>query len=56
MAEMFVFVNGEGVLNLDGSNFSISDGSVALVFPPTKHTIYNTADKPLELFTIASVP
>lgn len=52
---MFLFVAGDGVLSLDGKNYSVSDGSVALVFPPTKHTIFNTADKPLELFTIASV-
>ncbi|CAN8061985.1 unnamed protein product [Agarophyton chilense] len=56
MVEMFLFVAGKGVLNLDGTNYTVSDGSVALVFPPTKHTIFNTATEPLELFSIASVP
>lgn len=57
MAEMFIFVQGEGLLRLDNDNHSVTAGSVALVFPPTRHTIYNTGYiESLDLFTIASIP
>lgn len=57
MAEMFIFTQGEGILHLGGVNYTVSKGTVSLIFPPTKHTIFNTGiHDPLELFTIASVP
>lgn len=57
MAEMFIFVKGKGVLRLDDANHSVTAGSVALVFPPTRHTIHNTGEsEDLDLFTIGSIP
>jgi len=57
MAEAFIFTSGNGVLNLDGTNYSVTAGSVSLVFPPVRHTIFNIdPTQPLELFTVASIP
>lgn len=56
MVELFIFVHGDGMLKLDKVNHSVTAGSISLVYPRTKHTIYNTGSDPLELFTIASVP
>lgn len=55
MTEMFIFIKGAGILRLDHVNHSISDGSVAIIHPYTRHTIYNVGDNDLQLYTIASV-
>lgn len=57
MAEMFLFTQGEGILNLDGVNYSVRAGSISLIFPPVRHTIYNTGSNlSLDLISIASIP
>lgn len=58
MVELFIFLQGDGVLNLDGRNYTISEGSVATVYPPTKHTIYNPphSTSPIQLLSVAAVP
>lgn len=55
MTEMFIFIKGTGILRLDHINHTISDGSVAIIRPYTRHTIYNVGDDELQLYTIASV-
>ncbi len=52
---MFIFTSGTGVLQLDGVNHTVSGGSFATVYPPTRHTIFNDAEATLTLFTIAVV-
>lgn len=57
MTELFIFETGEGMLQLDDTNHSIKAGSLALVHPPTRHTIYNTGKTDaVDLYVIASVP
>lgn len=56
MVEMFIFVEGNGILKLNDKNFSVKAGSISIIYPKTRHTIYNTGQKYLSLYTIASVP
>lgn len=57
MVEVFVFTEGEGILHLDDRNHSVRSGSFAIVYPRTRHTIYNLpeAAKPLTLLSMAVV-
>lgn len=56
MSELFFFISGNGILELDSVNHTVTSGSFCKVFPPTRHTIYNTALSTLHIIVVASVP
>lgn len=56
MVEYFLFLSGNGIIRLDQRNHTIVRDSFVVVYPPMKHTIFNTGRVPIELLVVASVP
>jgi len=55
--QFFRFEKGEGKVILEGEEFEVQDGFVAVIPAGTKHNIINTSStEPLKLYTIYSPP
>lgn len=50
------FLSGKGKAVLNGEETPISEGSVVIVTPGTKHNFVNTGNEPLKILTIYSPP
>lgn len=54
MVELFLFLDGQGELQLSDTNHSVGQGTFATIYPPTPHTIYNSHHSDMRLLTVAS--
>lgn len=45
--ELYIFVKGSGEFQVDGTVFSIGEGSIVRVAPAAKRTLRNTGDEPM---------
>jgi len=50
--ETFYFVEGDGVMIVDGKDFNALEGSVFLVEPKEMHNIRNNSQKPIKIVFI----
>ena len=50
--ETFYFVEGDGVMIVDGKDFNALEGSVFLVEPKEMHNIRNDSQKPIKIVFI----
>ncbi len=50
------FLSGTGVGELDGKQFPIGPGDVAVVVPGTEHNFWNTGTVPLKIYTVYAPP
>lgn len=53
MVELFLFLEGDGILELGDANYTVGAGHYAVINPPTPHTIYN-GDGIMRLLTVAA--
>ena len=54
--QFFRFEEGEGVVDIDGVENPVEDGSGVIVPSGARHNVRNTGDKPLKLYTIYGPP
>jgi mannose-6-phosphate isomerase-like protein (cupin superfamily) len=54
--QILVFVQGNGVANINGQNSTIKEGTLAFVPAGTPHNFINTGDTDLKLYTTYSPP
>lgn len=52
--EIFVCLEGEGIITIDGKDNSFKKHDVAFLAPLSKHSIRTTSDSPLKLMVIIS--
>ena len=50
--ELYIFLSGEGQMQVDGEIFPITEGSVVRVAPASKRSVRNTGDEPLVMICI----
>lgn len=50
--ELYIFLSGEGQMQIDGEIFPINEGSVVRVAPAPKRSVRNTGDEPLVMICI----
>ena len=50
--ELYIFLSGEGQMQVDGEIFPITEGSVVRVAPAPKRSVRNTGDEPLVMICI----
>lgn len=50
--ETFIFVNGEGLMSIDGKEFPVRKGDAVYLEPFSPHTVLNTGDIPLEILCV----
>lgn len=55
-AEVYLFVSGEGHINLDGNERRVGKGDCVVVSPKAKQSLMNTGDERLAFFCIVSPP
>ncbi|MFQ5860040.1 MAG: cupin domain-containing protein [Dehalococcoidia bacterium] len=51
--QMFIFLEGEGVVELDGERVPVGPGTVVRMFRGESHMVLNESDRDLVLFQIA---
>ena len=54
--QFFRFEEGEGVVDIDGVENRVEDGSGVIVPSGARHNVRNTGDQPLKLYTIYGPP
>ena len=54
--QFFRFEEGEGVVDIDGVENRVEDGSGLIVPSGARHNVRNTGDKPLKLYTLYGPP
>ena len=54
--QFFRFEEGEGVVDIDGIENRVEDGSGVIVPSGARHNVRNTGDKPLKLYTLYGPP
>ncbi len=54
--QFFRFEEGEGVVDIDGVENRVEDGSGVIVPSGARHNVRNTGDKPLKLYTLYGPP
>ncbi|MBA3667900.1 MAG: cupin domain-containing protein [Sphingomonas sp.] len=54
--QFFRFEEGEGVVDIDGVENRVADGSGVVVPSGARHNVRNTGEKPLKLYTIYGPP
>ena len=54
--QFFRFEEGEGVVDIDGVENRVEDGSGVIVPSGARHNVRNTGDKPLKLYTLYGAP
>ena len=54
--QFFRFEEGEGVVDIDGVENKVEDGSGVIVPSGARHNVRNTGSKPLKLYTIYGPP
>ena len=54
--QFFRFEEGEGVVDIDGIENRVEDGSGLIVPSGARHNVRNTGDKPLKLYTLYGPP
>ena len=54
--QFFRFEEGEGVVDIDGVENPVEDGSGVIVPSGARHNVRNTGDKPLKLYSIYGPP
>jgi len=54
--QFFRFEEGKGVVDIDGVENSVEDGSGVIVPSGARHNVRNTGDKPLKLYTLYGPP
>lgn len=54
--QFFRFEEGEGVVDIDGVENKVEDGSGVIVPSGARHNVRNTSDVPLKLYTIYGPP
>ena len=54
--QFFRFEEGEGVVDIDGVENKVEDGSGVIVPSGARHNVRNTGDKPLKLYTLYGPP
>jgi quercetin dioxygenase-like cupin family protein len=52
--EIFICLEGEGVINIDGKTFSFKKHDVAFLAPLSTHHIQNTGETPLKFMVVIS--
>ena len=50
--ELYIFLSGEGEMQVNGEIFSVAEGSVVRVAPAPKRSVHNTGDEPLVMICI----
>ena len=54
--QFFRFEEGEGVVDIDGVENRVEDGSGVIVPSGARHNVRNTGDKPIKLYTLYGAP
>lgn len=54
--QFFRFEEGAGVVDIDGVENAVEDGSGVIVPSGARHNVRNTGDKPLKLYTLYGPP
>ena len=54
--QFFRFEQGEGVVDIDGVENRVEDGSGVIVPAGARHNVRNTSDAPLKLYTLYGPP
>ncbi len=54
--QFFRFEEGEGVVDIDGAENKVADGSGVIVPSGARHNVRNTGDQPLKLYTLYGPP
>ena len=54
--QFFRFEEGEGVVDIDGAENRVGDGSGVVVPAGARHNVRNTGDGPLKLYTLYGPP
>jgi mannose-6-phosphate isomerase-like protein (cupin superfamily) len=54
--QFFRFEEGEGVVDIDGVENRVEDGSGVIVPSGARHNVRNTGDRPLKLYTLYGPP
>ena len=54
--QFFRFEEGEGVVDIDGVENRVEDGSGVIVPSGARHNVRNTGDRPLKLYSIYGPP
>jgi len=54
--QFFRFEEGEGVVDIDGVENRVADGSGVIVPSGARHNVRNTGDKPIKFYTIYGPP
>ena len=54
--QFFRFEEGKGVVDIDGIENRVEDGSGLIVPSGARHNVRNTGDKPLKLYTLYGPP
>ena len=50
--ETFIIISGEGLMNLDGNEFTVKKGDTVYVEPFSAHTVRNDTSEPLEVLCV----
>ncbi len=50
--ETFIFLNGEGLMSVDGHKFPVRKGDAVYLEPFSAHTVRNTGEGPLEMLCV----
>jgi mannose-6-phosphate isomerase-like protein (cupin superfamily) len=52
--EYYYVISGAGLMQLDGREFAVSAGDVAIVYPGGAHGLVNNTDQPLRIIVVGA--